>query len=202
MLLSVNRVQPQRCHVVTREIIELGQLVSDDTGALVIACCLFEDADLLVVSTANIIRGFGVYAFLLRKQHGSEVAAVGSADTPWWCCRVPDEYVLGDVARNRCGGLIEVARDHGLARDALPRCGFVQADRHLRVLSARWVAGDGFHPDPDLEPPRVRPEHPEKLDDRTGQVTAGDTARLGYGSQPVRPAAAGQDRWCSYFDRG
>src|SRR5690348_252941 len=136
MLFSVNRVQPQRRHVVALEIIELGELVSDDASALAIACCPFEDADLFAASTADVIWG-DVSAFPLGEQPGSEIAAVGSANTPRWCCRVPGEYVLSDIAGCRCGGLVGVARDHGLGRDASPPCGFVEADRHLRDLSAR-----------------------------------------------------------------
>lgn len=135
-----------------------------------------------------------MHSFLLREQHGGEVAAVSQANAPRWCRRVPDEYVLGDVPGHNCGGFIEIARGQGLGRDASPRCGLVKADRHLRAISARLAAA-GFHPDPNLEPPRFRPEHPEKLDDRASQATAGDTARLGDGSQAVRPAAARQDRW-------
>src|SRR5262249_42883072 len=116
-----------------------------------------------------------------------------------------------NVAGCQCGGLIEIVSGQGLSRNAFPRRGFVKADRHPYAISVscvavaglnwvavagfNWVAVAGFNPDPNLEPPWVRPEHPEKLDDRTGQATAGNTTRLGDGRQAVRPASARQDRW-------
>src|SRR6516164_4860945 len=146
--------------MITRKIMELSQLVPDDTSALIIACCLFEDFDLAAASTANFRRGFGVHSFLLRDKHGSEVAAVSRANAPRWCGWVVDEYVPSDVAGHQRGGFIEIVRGHGLGRNAFPRCGFVKADRHLHATSA-VPAMAGFHQDPNPEPPWIRPEHPE-----------------------------------------
>src|SRR5690242_8251284 len=115
---------------------ELSQLVPDDTSALIIARCLFEDFDLVAASTANFRRGFGVHSLLFREQHGSEIAAVSRANAPRWCGRVVDEYVPSHVAGHHCGGFIEIVRGHSLGRDASPRGGFVKADRHLRATSA------------------------------------------------------------------
>src|SRR5689334_6006042 len=162
--------------MVTLEILEQGELVSGDTSTVAIAYFLFEDLDFPAPHAAIVFPALPGNTQLLYGQKRCEVAAIEGADTPGRRRGVRLEDLPGNVGRDHLGGLVQIARDQRLGRDASSRLRVLEIDRHLPgffkpVPGALQV--DGLNPDPDLVTAWVRPQHSDKADDRAGEAAYG-----------------------------
>ena len=209
ILLPVNRVQPQRLHMITFEIVEQGQLVSSHTSPGAIAPRLAKLLDLREPGVVSVLRAINEFTLLLCEQQSSEVAAIEGASRPRWRCWILYEDLPGDVGGDTGAAWSRLRATKVFVAMLPPVWASLRSTVTLLLAvapSLPWGYGSRrvgrLDPDPDLVPAGVRPQHPGKADDRTGEPTASHTAVLGDGCEPVRRRTARQDRWRPHFHRG
>src|SRR6185437_2511682 len=164
--------------MIAREIIEMRQFVPGHARALAAERNLIQEPDLPTPGLVDLFLGFWIDAHVPGEQHGCQITAVSHADAPRRYRGVSGEDAPGDVASSRTSGVVETARGQGLGTDTLPGSRVVKADRDPRRGVDLCQNGGAFHPYPDPDPARTRPQHSEETDDRSCQAAAVDPAGL------------------------
>src|SRR5271166_7079280 len=144
--------------MIAREVIEMRQFVPGHASALAAERNVFQEPDLLAPRPLDLFLEFWIHAHVPGEEHGRQITTVSHADGPRRCRGVSGEDAPGDVASRHTSGVVETARGQGLGTDALPGSRVVKADRDPREGVDLCRNGGAFHPYPDPDPARARPQ--------------------------------------------